>query len=1012
MIKNLTKTIGVLRAALVAGVGFPFLMGASLYAQAPATTAPAGGEATTERITVTGSLIPTAEEVTASPLDTVNTSDIAVSGGTADVLTILQKRNPDFIGAGNLGGSNANIASGSTQGGSIISLRGLPTLVLLEGRRIADSAAISSGGFQFTDVSLFPTSLISRIEVLKDGASAEYGSEAVGGVVNIFLKKDFEGVEVGARYGFSVSSAVAERKAYAIAGVGNDTTHVTAGFQYYEIDPLFNRERGYSRPFVGGTTTFPGGGRDEAGGSTNFYILKGSLNSPFDAPGVTPGGITVGANTGAYSQIPQAYNNVPFDTSNPGFIPGGFLGFDLSKLPTSTIDISNTNAYASMTHQIFGKQLEIFGDFLYAHNHNESFLNGQPLNNGTGVIILGSEKVDPNTGLLVPEDRGAPAPFNPFQESIDGNTLSGPFKIFANQRFQNKPREFTDTSDFYRILGGLRSQITKDWTVEGAIYYSHDGIDFVNANLVNGTQLNAAIAGTALDFSGVPIPPLDYFARNVVGTGPGQLTGAQFNTLFGSDIRSQSSYQEVFDMKVTGFPLHLPGGDLGVAFGAEYREEGFKLQDSPEIFVGSVPVQDINAGRFITSAYAELSVPVVGPQMKIPGVYSLEVDLAGRHDHYEGINEDANVPKVTLRWQPIQDLTVRSTYSDSFVAPTLYQLFGPTSTGFSNPIASLGGDQAQVESRSNPDLVPSKAESYTAGLVYSPHFIPGLTLSADFFRTWQSEIVSTVGGNIILPNVDKLGPASIYASQVALNNFPGQPGSKPITAPGQLNNNLVSVYYLDPNVNIGGAVVEGFDYSANYNLDLKKYGQAQFGVNAVMFTQSVQKTTPHTNYFNVNGLDQSEGLGANPEYRITALTRYIYENASLAVNMNYIPGLSNAQGADPSTDDQFTYQKIGDYLTFDGRLQYDFKAKPQAAPAGYSKDAKDSKGMVAGASGVAAPATVSPFDRVLDGLTVAVGCNNIFDRVPPFIAGANANTDLSIYDPYGRFLYFEVSKKF
>ena len=202
------------------------------------------------------------------------------------------------------------------------------------------------------------------------------------------------------------------------------------------------------------------------------------------------------------------------------FIPGGFLGFDLSKLPTSTLDISNTNAYASMTHQIFGKQLEVFGDFLYAHNHNESFLNGQPLSNGTGVIILGSEQVNtafnpalnvsPTNEPLIPETRGAPAPFNPFQLSIDGNTLAGPYKLFANQRFQNKPREFTDTSDFYRILGGLRSQITKDWTAEGAIYYSHDGIDFVNSNLVNGTQLNAAIAGTAVDFSGNPIPPLDY----------------------------------------------------------------------------------------------------------------------------------------------------------------------------------------------------------------------------------------------------------------------------------------------------------------------------------------------------------------------------------------------------------------------------------------------------------------------------------------------------------------------
>ncbi len=507
MIRTVNSKTGFLRAVLVAGVGCASLLGASLYAQAPAT------EATTERIVVTGSNIPTAEEVLASPLDTVSTRDIAEAGGTSDVLTILTKRNPDFGGGGNLGGSNANIASGATQGGSIISLRGLPTLVLFEGRRIVDSAAISAGGFQFSDVSIFPTSLISRIEVLKDGASALYGSEAVGGVVNIFMKKDFEGVQIDARYGFTPSSAVSERRVSGIAGIGNDTTHVTVGFQYYEIDPLFNRERGYSQPFINATTTFAGGGRDNQGGGTQFYILKPGFNSPFDAPGVTAGSIpppaTGSANQGQYFQIPQAYDQVSF---------GQILAFDLSKLPTSTLDISNTNAYASVEHQIFGKQLELFSNFLYAKNHNESFLNGQPLNNGTGVIILGSQRVDPVSGLLVPEDRGAPAPFNPFQMSIDGNNLSGDFRLFANQRFQNKPRRFDDESSFYRVLVGLRSQISKDWTAEAAIYYSNDHIDFVNANLVNATQLNAAIAGTAVDFSGNPIPPLDYFARNVVGT--------------------------------------------------------------------------------------------------------------------------------------------------------------------------------------------------------------------------------------------------------------------------------------------------------------------------------------------------------------------------------------------------------------------------------------------------------------------------------------------------------------
>ncbi len=234
-----------------------------------------------------------------------------------------------------------------------------------------------------------------------------------------------------------------------------------------------------------------------------------------------------------------------------------------------------------------------------------------------------------------------------------------------------------------------------------------------------------------------------------------------------------------------------------------------------------------------------------------------------------------------------------------------------------------------------------------------------------------------------------------------------------MTGPGQLNGNLASVFYNDPLQNIGGQHLEGFDFSANYNLDLHKYGQAEFGVNAVMFTLNELKTAPTSDYFNINGLDGAEAVGATPNYRITALSRYSYEGASIAVNMNYIPGLDNAAGRDPEREDQFTFQKIGDYLTFDTRLQYEFRAKPAAVPQSYSKNEKDSKGMVAGASSVAAPEkTVDSFSRLVDGLTVAVGCNNIFDRVPPTVDNANSNTDLSIYDPYGRFLYFEVSKKF
>src|SRR4051812_16572819 len=244
MIRNVMKTLGSLRTALVAGIGVPFFLAASAFAQnanpaaSPGTGLPEAGpgpaappspqsqgEASTERVVVTGSYIPTAEEVTASPLDTLTSQEVRRSG-SSDIVTVLQKRNPDFTGGANIGSTNANISSGTTTGGSVVQIRAFPTLVLYEGRRIADSAAIGNTGnaFQFSDIGLFPAALLSRIEVLKDGASALYGSEAVGGVVNLYTKDDFQGAELGFRYGTTVEGAVAERRGYAIGGIGNGTT--------------------------------------------------------------------------------------------------------------------------------------------------------------------------------------------------------------------------------------------------------------------------------------------------------------------------------------------------------------------------------------------------------------------------------------------------------------------------------------------------------------------------------------------------------------------------------------------------------------------------------------------------------------------------------------------------------------------------------------------------------------------------------------------------------------------
>ena len=568
-------------------------------------------------------------------------------------------------------------------------------------------------------------------------------------------------------------------------------------------------------------------------------------------------------------------------------------------MPTNTLDVSNTNAYAAFKHQIFGKQLEIFGDFLWAKNHNESFLNAQPINNSPdGVLILGSVRVNPNfdgalpvsptNPQLIPEDRGPPAAFNPGQLSIDSFAQAGlpdgAYNVFIANRYQQQaPRRFLNDNNFYRFLIGLRSQFAKDWTAETAAYYSHYSTDFVNSGLVKADQLNAMIAGTALDNAGAPIPALDFFARNPIGNGPGQVTAAQFATAFGNNIRKQDSFLETFDFTITGLPFKLPGGPLGIAFGGQYDESGFKVQDSPEIFISSVPIQEINATRSHYSFFGEVSIPIFGSAQQITGLYNLELSLAGRYDHYEGVDEDAKVPKIGLRYQPFKDLTLRATYSNSFVAPNLYQLVGPSSTGFS-PTISLNtpvtgapvtqNTQAQVLTGSNADLIPSTAESYGAGLVYSPSYLPGLTITADYFRTLQQQIVGVLGGTTILNSVNDLGPGSPYADLVAFGNFPGRPGSRPVTAPGQLFNRLINVFYVDTNRNLGAARVEGFDLAARYNIDFQRWGQLELGAQAILFTHSDLKRTAQSSYYNINGLDFAEGLGANPEYRITMLAEY------------------------------------------------------------------------------------------------------------------------------------------
>ena len=271
-----------------------------------------------EKYVVTGSNIPQAADALSVPVLVVDQTVIDNSGVSADTLDLLRKVAPNISG---IGEENAQIATGSNFGGASVNIKGLPTLVLLDGRRVANDPAESVDGSQFVDLNLIPVAAIDRIEILQDGASAIYGSDAIGGVINIILKKNYNGSDTGVDYGFSRNAGhYAERSGYVVTGASTDTTSITLGdninygFGLAGIDPavdeggflfnfsisLINDGTPITDPF-GFTAINPFGfSVDKVGTGTSATITGGTFNEidvvvtgPLD-PTVTNFGVGVG----------------------------------------------------------------------------------------------------------------------------------------------------------------------------------------------------------------------------------------------------------------------------------------------------------------------------------------------------------------------------------------------------------------------------------------------------------------------------------------------------------------------------------------------------------------------------------------------------------------------------------------------------------------------------------------------------------------------------------------------
>jgi outer membrane receptor protein involved in Fe transport len=954
---NNSKTAKAVRLAL--------MLGATTAMVAPAAFAADGEGEKAERIQVTGSRITRLDIEGANPVQTITAADIKISG--IDNVGDLLQEVPSVAGAA----TNTSINNGG-EGAVRVSLRGLGaqyTLVLLNGRRIVTSG---TGADTSVDLGNIPTAIIKRVEILKDGASSVYGSDAIGGVVNIITIDDFDGAEFNVKYDQSTHSGDGSVKSFDFTvGSASDKSAVLVSAFYSEQGAQWSGDRNWSNQELDMDEL---GDLSPGGSSAPPWGLYLGIDGADDCDAFTHGSV------GAGQSDPTTFNN-----------PTGYDCWDGSK------DAYN---YAPANYHLTPN--ERYGLFITGHyeiNDSMDFFTEISYTNRKAQTKLAPLPLAPYAFFGFDAPYSADNYWNQTMgpKDLNGNTVE--ILDWRRRVVETGGRDTTYELHNARAVFGLKGDLFgSTWGYEVSYIYGANQSSTQAQGGMNFEKVILAVGPSFMDAEGDIVcgtaeAPIDgCVSMNVFGV-PGsdtQITEAMLDYVSFEAHDVGKNDQQILSASVFGDLFDLPAGPVGVAIGMEHREESGA--DYPDALIAL----GITSGSSRTQTEGSYEVDELYMETSIPVVEMLDIDFSVRYSDYSTFGDDTNY-KLGFKFKPMEGLMFRGTKSTAFRAPSTSDLFAgksdnsptvedpcandPSDFCKANGVPDGGfvpiGDQLSSTRGGNDQLQPEEADTFTLGVVYSPSFVENLEFTVDYWNIELTNAISTIGEQVILSNCALNGT---YCDKITRYG------------PGPLYGNSSNID--DRKANVGGVDSSGYDFNIRYKFETGM-GEVRMNMDSTYYktydkTLADGEIVPHAGSY----WDASSGDGNFPKWKTNFNVGLFNDDWSLNYTVRYIAS-------------------VDEYVTNLGvdRKGVDHAGDPINPSFWRVLQTNGSEDIFREVDSQ----TIHDirFTYFLDKYSVSFGIDNVFDEDPPFLAsGFNDNTDPRTYATKGRHLSLGMSAKF